>query len=115
MPVKIERAVFSTAGVLYGSYRPVYVPGNIEKQFPPLWRSCEARIGQLLYGERSRKQFSPLWRSCEARIGLFMYRETSRKQFWSLLRSVTRVQCCLSGGKVKQSRFNHRGSTVKLV
>ena len=36
------------------------------KQFLPLFRSCETRVGLFMCTERSRKQFSPVWWSCKS-------------------------------------------------
>ena len=73
------KAVFTTLPVLSSSYRPVYVPGKIEKAVCTPVRTCEDRIALFMCRKRSTKYILSLWRSGEARIGLFMCRERSTK------------------------------------
>ena len=55
VPRTIEKSAFTSVEALRSLYRPVSVPGKIEKAvFIPVW-SCEARIGQFKCQERSTK------------------------------------------------------------
>ena len=110
MPLKIEKAVFTTVERSLAARASLIMCGKdlITPLYPPR-RCCVVRVGLFKCQGRWRKQFSLLWKSCEASGSLFMWGKDLVTPFYPPRRS------CEALGEDRESRFHRCEGAVRLV